>query len=911
MKHSSFPSSRSLSQASQITRAVRLAGLSCTALIALPTLVAHADRTSAKPAGQTTTVRGAAYNLAIGKTLQLQPVGNWSFRIEDGAEFVQAQAQDGQLIISPRRAGGRATIVVESAGHPAQSYTVRVIDSASTPPTVTTTVLAQAQDIANTPVPAEATPEAPATPAADATVPATAPGLTVPNLTVPDASATAPGSATDVAAPGSAPEPAPFAAPEAPAVPANTVAETTTAPADAGASLSPSLPAPSKLPADKAPFPTESNVPARVQKAAKNAPRNAVTVTAGLARLLQFQRNILAVFFSDVNVMDARAVNARTVAITGVTSGTSTLAVFTERFPGDAVGHANIYQISVRNNAQNQPTIGGTSPVLPADPAGVETAIRTALDDPRVSVAIIQLPGGTLAARLTGTVRDGAEIEAIKTTAGLFVPQVISSIYVDRASAALNELSREPVGTELQNTLRRVTENQSIEVLPTADGVILKAIVGSTAEADAILRLVPSKQRVTPFFVIRGANSAAPSSYYDAPRPSMSGEDAEITSRMQIVTGIRSVYAVRTGTNSLAVYGNVRSRDEYDTIKRYTQLLPQVKQDPGTAERGADGAVTPQGLNDQPINMVSAGFNFPRSIQMFVKITDESQSVLRKVTVNTNVVEINRNALKNLGVSFGSASVISEDIDPDTGQMTRQISPTTTEGTLLFGNGFGGTGGFSSIDPFRTRLNALYSKGNARILSSPNVTALDGAEAQIVVGGSRPIPVGGLTGQGGGVQGVIFRRYGIIMTMRPTLTSDDTILLQIRADVTNIDNSTSIVVGNANVPGETVRSVDTTLNVREGDIIVMGGLITNEHQENKSSIPILSKIPILGSLFTSKRFQNNETELAIFMTPTITRTSTNLNSITYGEKVLSMPPLQGVQEGGGINLIRDGNSGGQ
>jgi pilus assembly protein CpaC len=110
---------------------------------------------------------------------------------------------------------------------------------------------------------------------------------------------------------------------------------------------------------------------------------------------------------------------------------------------------------------------------------------------------------------------------------------------------------------------------------------------------------------------------------------------------------------------------------------------------------------------------------------------------------------------------------------------------------------------------------------------------------------------------------VVFRNYGIILTMRPTLTDDDTIILQIRADVTNIDPTTAVNLGGAIIPGETVRSVDTTLTVREGDTIVMGGLITNERSQITSRIPVLSNIPIIGSLFRSKRFQNNESELAI------------------------------------------------
>jgi pilus assembly protein CpaC len=141
----------------------------------------------------------------------------------------------------------------------------------------------------------------------------------------------------------------------------------------------------------------------------------------------------------------------------------------------------------------------------------------------------------------------------------------------------------------------------------------------------------------------------------------------------------------------------------------------------------------------------------------------------------------------------------------------------------------------------------------------------------------------------------VFRNYGIILTMRPTLTDDDTIILQIRADVTNIDPTTAVDLGGAIIPGETVRSVNTTLTIREGDTIVMGGLITNERSQITSRIPVLSNIPIIGALFRSKRFQNNESELAIFMTPRITRTPASLNTREDVQRVPALPDLPANQ----------------
>jgi Flp pilus assembly secretin CpaC len=447
-----------------------------------------------------------------------------------------------------------------------------------------------------------------------------------------------------------------------------------------------------------------------------------------------------------------------------------------------------------------------------------------------------------------------------------------------------------------------LTGNETIELVPFPNGIGLKAQVGSEAEATALLNLLPHAERpITPFIVIRGEGGAAPT-YYD--RPILTGEDSEMTRRLHIVTGVKSVYVVRTAENALAVYGTVRDRTEYDTIRRYARILPQL-------QKGA------RELNDnQPAEFMQSGNTFPWGVQFFVRVLDGSDAVVRRVTAETSVVEISRTALRNLGVQVGSVALLSETvtagtpptvtINPDgtrvesggaPGSINRTIDPNFIAGQLTGGNGFIGGQGFGNLDPLRIRLNAIFQKGNARILSQPNISAVEGADAQITIGGTRPIPVTSTTGGGAGSvnNSVVFRNYGIILTMRPTLTDDDTIILQIRADVTNIDPTTAVNLGGAIIPGETVRSVDTTLTVREGDTIVMGGLITNERSQITSRIPVLSNIPIIGSLFRSKRFQSNESELAIFMTPRITRTPASMNTREDVQRVPALPDLPANQ----------------
>jgi Flp pilus assembly secretin CpaC len=380
------------------------------------------------------------------------------------------------------------------------------------------------------------------------------------------------------------------------------------------------------------------------------------------------------------------------------------------------------------------------------------------------------------------------------------------------------------------------------------------------------------------------------------------GEDEEMTRRLEQVTGIRTISVMRTASNAIAVYGTVRNRAEYDTVYRYALLLPQVAGGTAVPTAGLDTnlATAPSPhvapvTGDTPAAVPAAGYRFPVQVQMFVRILDPAGATLRTVTAETTVVEISRTALRNLGIQVGSASVLS---DGD-----------FTEGEFLGGENAAGE--FRNLNPFRVRLNALYRKGNARILSQPNLIAQEGTVGQITVGGQRPIPVINNSGAAGGTQtaSVEFRRFGVILTMRPTVTDDDTIILQIRADVTDIDFTTAINLNGAVIPGERVRSVDTILPIREGDTIVMGGLITNDRREQTSKVPFLSKIPILGKLFQSRRFENNESELAIFLTPRISRLAVSPNTTVAAMRASAFPELPGNQQSQNVSNL-GGASGG-
>ena len=191
-------------------------------------------------------------------------------------------------------------------------------------------------------------------------------------------------------------------------------------------------------------------------------------------------------------------------------------------------------------------------------------------------------------------------------------------------------------------------------------------------------------------------------------------------------------------------------------------------------------------------------------------------------------------------------------------------------GQITLGQNPGGSGGFQRFDPIIGQLKALQSRSLARILSSPNETTLDRSPAWIQVGGSFPIVTTTIGGGGGlATQNVSFVAFGIILTFRPEVTDDRHVVLQIHSEVSQPDFANGVTFQGARIPGIRQRAAETRLVLRPGESGVIGGLIDRNDSKAVTGIPILSNIPVLGALFKSRSFQKGETELMIFVTPTV------------------------------------------
>jgi pilus assembly protein CpaC len=165
-------------------------------------------------------------------------------------------------------------------------------------------------------------------------------------------------------------------------------------------------------------------------------------------------------------------------------------------------------------------------------------------------------------------------------------------------------------------------------------------------------------------------------------------------------------------------------------------------------------------------------------------------------------------------------------------------------------------------------INALETKGLARRLAEPNLVALSGDTASFLAGGEYPIPVPGSLGQ----VTIEYKKYGVGLAFTPTALKDGQINLVIKPNVSQLDPAHSVsIAGGISVPALTVREASTTVELRDGQSFMLGGLLQNDSQTSQDQLPWLGDVPVLGALFRSAAYQKNETDLVIMVTPHIVR----------------------------------------
>lgn len=217
---------------------------------------------------------------------------------------------------------------------------------------------------------------------------------------------------------------------------------------------------------------------------------------------------------------------------------------------------------------------------------------------------------------------------------------------------------------------------------------------------------------------------------------------------------------------------------------------------------------------------------------------------------------------------------------------------TTIEGTLTtasLGDFVVRVMGIGGMDLDAT-LRAAASRGDVQILSRPVLLAANNERAEINVGSQRPfVQVARVlpTDNTARDQVVQYKDVGTRLQIIPTISTDGYVMLQIAQEV-----NAATAEQQFNAPVISTRSVETRLLVRDGQTIVLGGLIDQQKEATQSGVPVLSSIPLIGGLFGRASRRRSETELFLFLTPRVLRQDTDVDATTeaYREKAGKVKP---------------------
>ncbi len=246
----------------------------------------------------------------------------------------------------------------------------------------------------------------------------------------------------------------------------------------------------------------------------------------------------------------------------------------------------------------------------------------------------------------------------------------------------------------------------------------------------------------------------------------------------------------------------------------------------------------------------------------------------KMVYMDVRITEFSSNKLEDLGIDWSnpiagpSAGVVANaEQNSDFSVALSNSDAPSFAGALAPLSGPAGFFGIAS--EITSRLNFLVNTGDAVILAQPKLSARSGGEAEFLAGGEVPIPTTGSLGS----SNVEFKEFGISLNISPVVDHLNNIVAKVSTEVSAIDQSNAV----QGIPGFLTRKTSTDVSMHDGETLVMSGLVSQELGKDVNKLSFLGDIPILGALFRSNSWRNRETELVIFVTPTVYDTESEIN----------------------------------
>ncbi len=247
-----------------------------------------------------------------------------------------------------------------------------------------------------------------------------------------------------------------------------------------------------------------------------------------------------------------------------------------------------------------------------------------------------------------------------------------------------------------------------------------------------------------------------------------------------------------------------------------------------------------------------------------------------QVMLKVTVAEVARTIIKQLGIdlsaslAYGTSAVTFNNANPFTAYGRALVADNTLKGS--FGNSAN----------VQATIRAMESAGVVRTLAEPNLTAISGESATFIAGGEFPLPAGYSCDPTTHVciTQISFKKFGISLNFTPVVLAEGRISLRVMTEVSELSNDnsltlsqaiTSSTVNSVTIPSIKTRRAETTLEIPSGGSMAMAGLIAEQTKQAINGLPGLAQLPILGSLFRSRDFVNNQTELMVLVTPYVVR----------------------------------------
>ncbi|MBK6598274.1 MAG: type II and III secretion system protein [Proteobacteria bacterium] len=229
-----------------------------------------------------------------------------------------------------------------------------------------------------------------------------------------------------------------------------------------------------------------------------------------------------------------------------------------------------------------------------------------------------------------------------------------------------------------------------------------------------------------------------------------------------------------------------------------------------------------------------------------IDLTDKA-GVDRMIHFDVKIVEFRQSRLRELGIRWNT------DIAGPTARVTADVATTAAQRTRPLRAFFG------LATALESRIRLLEEEGDAVVVAEPTLSCRSGGNARFVSGGEVPIPV---IDKLGGAD-VEFKEYGVILDVRPVADASGGIVARVDTEVSQVDEAQRVL----GVPGFLKRRSATDVALRDGETLVIAGLVNRQQSSNSQGLPGLKRVPGVGRAFRSQARRQDNSELVIFLTP--------------------------------------------